>query len=243
MCCGCNLPSASCSWRRGRTMWASANSDQWASVGETLGKMFQCSFPVLPTSILFEDKIKFSASKDLALARRKWLKPSDRVNLCHVLGFRPPDFSIRLLKCLKVPQSRDEKMLSNSSKPWQIKGSQTAVPTDSKSWNLKEEPRKFITLDRPPDTLEIELRFVLNGKYSYLQELKTTWLQTWKAKASHIIPLTWGVLFFNVKFDRKVAVTEKVYNLLHLEDDQPRFCLYIWRPWNSEIEFKEFGLK
>lgn len=127
--------------------------------------MFQCSFPVPLTSIRFEDKIKFSAGQDLALARRKWLKPSDRVDQSHALAFRPPDFSVRMFKCMKVPQSRDEKMLSNSSRPRQTKGTQTVVPVALQSWHRKEEPRKFITHHRPPDTLEVELRFVRNGKF------------------------------------------------------------------------------
>ncbi|XP_075901907.1 putative uncharacterized protein C7orf78 homolog [Nelusetta ayraudi] len=127
--------------------------------------MFQCRFPVPLTSIRFEDKIKFSASQDLALARRKWINRGDRVNQSHELSSRPPDFSIRLFKCLKVPQSRDEKMLSNSSKPRRTKATQTVVPVVLQTRQRKEEPRKFITRYRPPDTLEVELRFVRNGKF------------------------------------------------------------------------------
>lgn len=249
MCCGCNPPSAPCSWRTGRTTRTSAGSDQWASSGETFGEMFQCSFPVPLTSICFEDKIKFSASQDLALARRKWLKPGDRVNQSDELSSRPPDFSIRLFKCLKVPQSRDEKMLSNSSKPRRTKATQTVVPVVLQSRQRKEEPRKFIARYRPPDSLEVELRFVRNGKFpaapyknpkphdfrpvSLLKTRLVWWLilclrflfqvsltllekiKTWKAKGITSVLLHLGAFdCCSVKFDHKVAVNEKVYDLL-----------------------------
>lgn len=127
--------------------------------------MFQCSFPVPLTSVRFEDKIKFSASQDLALARRKWRKPNDKVNQGHVQRFRPPDFSIRLYKNTKDPQSRDEKMLSYEAKPRQTKETQPVVPAVLQSWHRKEETGKFITHYRQPDTLEIEQKFVRTGKF------------------------------------------------------------------------------
>lgn len=127
--------------------------------------MFQCSFPVPLTSIHFEDQIKFCASQDLALARRKWLKPSDRANQSHVPDSWPPDFSIRLYKYLKVPQSRDEKIRSNAAKPQQMKRTRTAEPTVLQSRYPQEEPRKFIAFYKPPDNLEVELRFVRTGKF------------------------------------------------------------------------------
>lgn len=126
--------------------------------------MFQCSFSVPLTSVRFEDKIKFSASQDLALARRKWRTSNDSVIQGHVQCFRPPDFSIRLYKNIKDPQSREEKMLSNEAKPRQMKKTLTVVPAVLQSWHRKEETRKFITCYRLPDTLEIEQKFVQSGK-------------------------------------------------------------------------------
>lgn len=126
--------------------------------------MFQCSFPVPLTFVRFEDKIKFSASQDLALARSKWRKPTDRLNRGNVQCVRPPDFSTRLYKNLEGPPSEDQKMLSSQAEPQQMNETQTVVHAVLQSWYRKKETQKFIACYRPPDTLEIEQRFVRTGK-------------------------------------------------------------------------------
>lgn len=130
-----------------------------------VGTMSWCTFLPPLSSVSFEDKIKFSASQDLALARSKLLISSETENQSDKVGMRPPDFSVRFYKSLKVPQRKDKKMPSNVARPQQTKRTRIVIPKILHSSYQMEEPRKFITHYKPPDILEAELRFVRTGKF------------------------------------------------------------------------------
>lgn len=127
--------------------------------------MSQCTLLPPLSSVRFEDKIKFSASQDLALARSKLFIRGETENQSDKVGIRPPDFSIRFYKSLTVPQRKDKKMPSNVAKSRQTKRTRIVIPKVLHSSYQMEQPRKFITHYKPPDTLEADLRFVRTGKF------------------------------------------------------------------------------
>lgn len=118
------------------------------------------------SSVCFEDKIKFSASRNLSLARSKWFTLPETESQSDVWRIKPPDFSLKLYKSLTVPQRKERKTHSNVAEPQQTKR-RTGVflPKVLQKSYQREDPPKFITSYRPPDALETELMFVKTGKY------------------------------------------------------------------------------
>lgn len=115
------------------------------------------------SSVCFEDKIKFSASKQLSLARSKRFAPTETASQGDAWSIQPPDFSIRLYRSPAVPQRKETKMHSNVAGPQETtRRTGTLLPPVLPQRYKREN---FITSYRPPDALEAELTFVKTGKY------------------------------------------------------------------------------
>ncbi|XP_076592283.1 putative uncharacterized protein C7orf78 homolog [Chaetodon auriga] len=120
------------------------------------------------SSVCFEDKIKFSASQKLSVARSKWFRVCEAESQSDVWSIKPPDFSLKLYRSLSVPQTKDRKTHSNLAVP-QPDGikRRTGIFLEKllhESYQ-REDPPEFITSHRPPDALQSELTFVKTGKY------------------------------------------------------------------------------
>ncbi|XP_040899668.1 uncharacterized protein si:dkey-30e9.6 [Toxotes jaculatrix] len=119
-------------------------------------------------SVGFEGKIKFSASQDLCLARSKYFKLPETESQGDMWSIKPPDFSLKLYRSLSVPQRKERKTRANLASPQTTKTKRTPgvfLPNVFHEPYQRKDPPKFITLYRPPGTLESELMFVKMGKY------------------------------------------------------------------------------
>lgn len=118
------------------------------------------------SSVCFEDKIKFSASQQLSLARSKWFTLTETASQSDVWSINPPDFSLQPYRSLAVPQRKETKTHSNEAEPQETKR-RTGIflPPILNNSHKRESCRNFITSYRPPDALESELMFVKTGKY------------------------------------------------------------------------------
>ncbi|XP_074508995.1 putative uncharacterized protein C7orf78 homolog [Sebastes fasciatus] len=120
------------------------------------------------SSVSFEEKIQFSASQHLSVARGKWFTLPETEIHSDVWSIKPPDFSLKLYRSLSVPQKKERKTYSNLTvaQPSETKR-RTGIflPTVLYESHQREESPKFIRSYRPPDALESELMFVKTGKY------------------------------------------------------------------------------
>ncbi|XP_041798200.1 uncharacterized protein si:dkey-30e9.6 [Chelmon rostratus] len=120
------------------------------------------------SSVCFEDKLKFSASQKLSVARSKWFTLSEAESQSDVWSIKPPDFSLKLYTSLSVPQKTERKTHSGLAVPPPDETKRRTGIFRAKLLHesyQREDPPKFITSYRPPDALESELMFVKTGKY------------------------------------------------------------------------------
>lgn len=120
------------------------------------------------SSVCFEGKTHFSASRDLSFARSKYFKLPEPESCGDVWSIKPPDFSLKLYRSLSVPQRKERKTNVNLSvaQPSEAKRkSRIFLTYGLHESNRRKEPPKFITSYRPPDAAESELMFVKTGKY------------------------------------------------------------------------------
>lgn len=120
------------------------------------------------SSVRFEEKIQFSASQDLSLARSKWFTLPETESRGDVWSIKPPDFSLKLYRSLSVPQKKERKPHPNLavSQPSETKWrTGISLPNVLHESHKRKDSPKFITSYRPPDALESELMFVKRGKY------------------------------------------------------------------------------
>ncbi|XP_051263612.1 uncharacterized protein si:dkey-30e9.6 [Dicentrarchus labrax] len=119
-------------------------------------------------SVSFEEKIQFSASQRLSLARSKWFTLPVTDSRSDAWSVKPPDFSLKLYKSLSVPQKKARKTHPDPAvaQPGDLKRrAGIFLPKVLHESYLREDPPQFITSYRPPDALGSELMFVKTGKY------------------------------------------------------------------------------
>lgn len=117
-------------------------------------------------SVCFEDKIRFSASQNLSLARSKWFTPTKTESKCDTWNRNPPDFSLKLYRSLRVPEGKERKTQLTVVEPQRTRtATGVFLPKVLNTSYQRKDPPKFIVSYRPPDTLETEQIFVKTGKY------------------------------------------------------------------------------
>lgn len=118
------------------------------------------------SSVSFESKIRFSASRNLSLMRSKCFKQPKTEDQRDVCSIKPPDFSVKLYSRLTDSQKKPRKKNANEARPSETKRTMGKyLPIIEHGSPEKKNAPKFITSHRPPDALESELMFVKTGKY------------------------------------------------------------------------------
>ncbi|TKS82607.1 hypothetical protein D9C73_016716 [Collichthys lucidus] len=121
------------------------------------------------SSVCFEEKIKFSASQNLSLARSKWFTLPEIESHVDTWSIKPPDFSLKLYRSVSDPQKKERRTHSNISEPQRGETKRrpgTFLPKVlHESYQRSEDPPKFIASYRPSDALQSDLMFVKAGKY------------------------------------------------------------------------------
>lgn len=118
------------------------------------------------SSICFEDKLRFSASQNLSLARSKYFTLTKTESKCDMWNSKPPDFSLKLYRSLRVPERKERKTQSTVVEHQRTRTTAGVfLPKVLNTSYQRMDPPKFIVSYRPPDALETELMFVKTGRY------------------------------------------------------------------------------
>ncbi|XP_051813006.1 uncharacterized protein si:dkey-30e9.6 isoform X1 [Acanthochromis polyacanthus] len=123
-----------------------------------------------PLSLVsFERKMQFTASQELSFTRSTFFKLAETESQSNVWSIKPPDFSLKLYRCMSGSQKKEGKTKTKLTVP---QCGETKRRTGIFLPNVvhvnpeRKDPPKFITSYRALDALESELMFVKTGKYN-----------------------------------------------------------------------------
>nr|XP_033790286.1 uncharacterized protein LOC117355600 [Geotrypetes seraphini] len=125
------------------------------------------------TTCLFARKFKFSARHNLAIERSKHFQQPRSVLDVDIWKRKPPDFSIRLYRSLRLSNSKEDSMVkteplsrSNPKLLEPVKELHKMSEAHFPSLIRKAQPGRFLTRCQHVGPYEATLMFVKNGKYS-----------------------------------------------------------------------------
>uniref|UniRef100_A0A3Q1EU68 Si:dkey-30e9.6 n=1 Tax=Acanthochromis polyacanthus TaxID=80966 RepID=A0A3Q1EU68_9TELE len=113
--------------------------------------------------------MQFTASQELSFTRSTFFKLAETESQSNVWSIKPPDFSLKLYRCMSGSQKKEGKTKTKLTVP---QCGETKRRTGIFLPNVvhvnpeRKDPPKFITSYRALDALESELMFVKTGKYN-----------------------------------------------------------------------------
>ncbi|XP_069576811.1 putative uncharacterized protein C7orf78 homolog [Brachyistius frenatus] len=118
-----------------------------------------------PPAFSFESKTRFSASRELSLARSGRFGPGEAESRSDPRRVGPPDFSLKLHCCQKEGRKADSKAAAGRRPVEAKRKTPLFLPDVARVSPSGKGPPKFVTSYAPPDALRSELMFVETGKF------------------------------------------------------------------------------